>query len=180
MRTLAKWSVNEYHELIKKGLLDHKKVELLNGELIEMAPESPIHSYIMQHGNHYLHNILSTRAIIREGHPITLTNSEPEPDLAIIKLPESKYRTRHPNANDILWLIEVSNSTLAYDLGDKKDVYQQEGIQEYWVIDVQNQRLHIFKDLVDGQYSSSNIYVDGIVTADAFSDVEISVAKLLN
>lgn len=178
MKTLAKWTIAEYHALIDNGFLDHKNVELLNGELIEMAPESPIHRHIMRRGNRYLQNLLGEYALVYEGHPITLSNSEPEPDLAIIKPSEERYIARHPNATDIFWLIEVSKSTLAYDLNDKKTVYAKEGIQEYWVIDIQNKRLHVFKDLQDDQYHSLIIHTDGIISPYAFPDLAISVKEL--
>lgn len=178
MKTLTKWTVEEYHDLIEKGILDHKRVELLQGELIEMTPESPLHSYVMQSSNNYLKHLFSGRAVLQEGHPITLSYSEPEPDIAVVKLPSEQYRTRHPNAADILLLIEVSNSTLNYDLHDKKDVYEREGLEEYWVIDIPNQRLHVFKDLVDGKYHSLIIHTDGIISPHAFPDVEVEVKKL--
>ncbi|MEB3226317.1 MAG: Uma2 family endonuclease [Synechococcus sp.] len=178
MRTLTKWTVEEYHSMIEKGILDHKRVELLQGELVEMAPESPLHRYIMQNGNNYLRDLLAGVAILQEGHPITLTQSEPEPDIAVVKLPSEKYRTRHPYAADVLLLIEVSNTTLNYDLHDKKDVYEREGIEEYWVIDIPHKRLHVFKDLVDGKYHSLIIHTSGIISPHAFPDVEVEVEKL--
>ncbi|WP_024545544.1 Uma2 family endonuclease [Picosynechococcus sp. NKBG15041c] len=178
MKTLTKWTVAEYHAMVDKGILDHKRVELLQGELVEITPESPIHCYTMSHGNDYFQSLVKDRAVIYEGHPITLSQSEPEPDLVLAKLPKEQYRTKHPFAADILLLIEVSNSTLNYDLHDKKDVYEQEGIQEYWVIDIPNQRLHVFKDLIDDKYHSLIIHTDGTISPHAFPDVEIEVKKL--
>lgn len=180
MRTLAKWSVNEYHDLIDKGVLDHKKVELLNGELIEMAPESPIHRYIMRRSKSYLNQLFDEVALVQEGHPITLSNSEPEPDVTIYKKPESEYRTRHPNSSDIFLVVEVSNSTLSYDLNKKKEIYADEGIQEYWVIDVQQQQLYLFKNLVEGKYCFSQIYTGGEISLEVFPTIKVAVKKLFD
>ncbi|AFY38566.1 protein of unknown function DUF820 [[Leptolyngbya] sp. PCC 7376] len=180
MRTLTKWTVSEYHNLIQKGILDHKRVELLDGELVEMAPESPLHRTVMDKGNDYLRSLLHGKAGVYEGHPITLTNSEPEPDIVVVQLPKSQYSERHPNASEIFLLIEVAKSTLSSDLSDKKNLYQKEGIKEYWVIDLVNNQLHIFKDLINAQYRSMTIYTEGNVIPNAFPNLEISVAKLLN
>ncbi|NJN73322.1 MAG: Uma2 family endonuclease [Limnothrix sp. RL_2_0] len=179
MRTLAKWTVGEYHELIEKGLLDHKKVELLNGELIEMAPESPMHRKTMRYGETYLRNLCGDAAIIFAGHPITLTDSEPEPDLAIICPPEETYDERHPNATDVLLLIEVSRTTLSYDIGKKKETYAKENIQEYWVLDVSNKQIYLFNNLENGDYQSQTIQQTGDISPTALPSIQISVEKLL-
>ncbi len=180
MKTLVKWSVSEYHKLIEKGFLDRKKVELLNGELVEMALKSPQHSYTAEGGRIYLAHLLGNKAVVREAHPITLSNSEPEPDIAVVKSPRENYGNRHPFITDVFWLIEVANSTLTYDLNEKKETYAKEGIKEYWVLNLKEKQLHVFKDLVDGQYFSENIQSDGTIFSEAFPDLEISVSQLLN
>ncbi len=76
----------------------------------------------IEHPNKYLRSILGDRAEISEAHPITLLNdSEPEPDIAILKTPDTLYQHRHPRPADVFWLIEIANITLAKDLGIKKD-----------------------------------------------------------
>lgn len=179
MRTLAKWTVSEYHNLIDQGLLAHKNVELLNGELIEMVPESPLHRKTMRYGEKYLRNLCGDAAIVFAGHPITLTDSEPEPDLAIICPPEKNYDDRHPNAADVLLLIEVSRTTLSYDIGKKKETYAREGIREYWVLDVSNKQVYIFSNLENGEYQSQAIQNTGTISPTALPDISISVTKLL-
>ena len=89
MKTLMKWSLEDYHNLINHGLLADKNVELLEGELIEIYPESPLNLYITSSGADYLREILQGMALVIEAHPITLTNSEPEPDIVINN---SKFR----------------------------------------------------------------------------------------
>lgn len=120
MVTLLKWTVPDYHHLIEQGLLDGKKVELLDGDLVTMAPEGPLHSYTTTTVADYLRQNLHGLALVREAHPITLSQSEPEPDIAIVLAPQERYKERHPQADDIFWLIEIANSTQAYDLNDKK------------------------------------------------------------
>jgi Uma2 family endonuclease len=83
MKTLYKWSVEDYYQIIASGVLDGKSVELLEGKIITVTPEKPIHSSRIDTVADYLRNVLHKKAKVREAHPITLDNSEPEPDIAI-------------------------------------------------------------------------------------------------
>ncbi len=84
MKTLYKWSVEDYHQIIESGVLEGKSVELLEGEIIAMSPENPIHSSRIDTIADYLRDKLKDQAKVREAHPITLDNSEPELDVAIV------------------------------------------------------------------------------------------------
>ena len=178
MKTLMKLSLQDYHNLINNGVLDSKNIELLDGELVEMAPESPLHSYVTRSGADYLRQILRGLALVTEAHPITLTNSEPEPDLAIVKLPSTAYKNHHPFPEDIFWLIEISNKTLNYDLNDKKRIYAQEGITEYWVADINNRQVHIFLNPENADYQMTKIVSDGVIKSQAFPYLDFSIKHL--
>lgn len=178
MKTLMKWSLEDYHNLIDNGVLAHKNVELLEGELVEMPPESPLHSYVTESGVNYLRRLLKGLALVKEAHPVTLINSEPEPDMAIVKLPSNQYKNRHPYSEDIFWLIEVSNKTLNYDLNDKKRIYAQEGIKEYWVADINNRQVHIFLTSENGDYQITKIVSEGIIKPQSFPNLELSINQL--
>ena len=120
----AKWSLDDYHQMIETGILDNRSVELLNGEIIQMSPAGAAHSFYCRGTAKYLRSILGARAEISEAHPISLLDdSEPEPDIAIIQAPDTLYQTRHPQASDVFWLIEIANSTLLKDLGVKQSLY---------------------------------------------------------
>ena len=107
MTTTYQWTVEEYHLMIESGLLTDKPVELLNGRVIEMSPEREEHSYTNDDVAELLREKLRGLAKIRESHPVTLDNSEPEPDIAVVKLPKTIYLQHHPYPQDIYWLIEV-------------------------------------------------------------------------
>jgi Uma2 family endonuclease len=95
----AKWSLDDYHQMIESGLLDNRSLELINGEIIQMSPEGVSHSFYCRGTAKYLRSILGDRAEISEAHPITLANdldSEPEPDIAVLRTPDTLYQTRHP------------------------------------------------------------------------------------
>ena len=96
--TTYKWSISEWHELVETGMLEGKPVELLEGEIIKVSPEGIEHFYTSDSVADYLRELLRGQAKIFEAHPITLDNSEPEPDLAIVRLPKTIYRKHLPSA----------------------------------------------------------------------------------
>jgi Uma2 family endonuclease len=175
----AKWSLDDYHQMIEAGILEDRPVELINGAIIQMSPESFPHSFYCRGTAKYLQSILGDRAEISEAHPITLLNdSEPEPDIAIIKTPDTLYQTRHPQVEDIFWLIEVSNATLVKDLGVKQDLYARSGIPEYWVMNLQTSELVVFKNLIAEKYHSETHFTHGKISPLAFPDVSIEISRL--
>jgi Uma2 family endonuclease len=175
----AKWSLQDYHQMIDTGLLDDRKVELLRGQIIEMSPEGVPHSFSCRETGEYLRQLLVNRARISEAHPITLpNNSEPEPDIAILRLPAALYRNRHPQPEDIFWLIEVSNATLVKDLTFKKDLYADAGISEYWVMNLPESVLVVFRDLTASGYQSETRLKIGTISPLTFPDISIDVQKL--
>jgi Uma2 family endonuclease len=176
----AKWSLEEYHSMVESGVLDDRHVELINGEIIEMPPEGAEHSYYCCETVQYLRTMLEARATVREAHPITLpNNSEPEPDIAIVRPSNTRYRQQHPQVSDIYWLIEIANTTLARDLGPKRELYAAAGIAEYWVIDLQSKTLVVFSDLQDGDYRSETSQTNGIVIPNAFLDIALDIQRIL-
>ncbi|ACK65898.1 protein of unknown function DUF820 [Rippkaea orientalis PCC 8801] len=174
-----KWSIDKWHELVDSGVLEGQKVELLEGDIVEMSPEGIEHSFTNESIVIYLRNKLSGLAHVREGHPITLDNSEPEPDIAIVRLPLANYRTHHPYAEDIYWLIEVSQRTLKKDLEEKVMTYARNGISEYWVIDLKNKKLIIHTQPSQDKYLQIVEYQSGIVKPQAFANIEIAIDNLL-
>lgn len=180
MKTLAKWSIEDYHQMIDAGILCDRQVELLVGEIVEMSPETPIHYYTAKQGIKYLATLLVGKADIRFNGPITLSDSEPEPDIAIVRLPESTYKDHHPYAEDIFWIIEVAKSSLKKDLELKLSIYAQALIPEYWVLDLSQQQLIVFRNPENNTYLSQRIVHQGAIIPLAFPEIQISVERLLN
>ena len=179
MSTLLKWSVGDYHRMIESGILSNRSVELLEGEIVTVSPEGPLHRFTNDFIAEYLRELLKGVAKVFEAHPITLSNSEPEPDIAIVRLPNTNYLTRHPYPEDIYWLIEISNTTLEDDLNRKKKIYAKEGINEYWVIDLKNTELIIFREPLDNDYKTNLTFKEGMVSAISFPNIGIAVSELL-
>ncbi|MGB3292943.1 MAG: Uma2 family endonuclease [Phormidesmis sp.] len=178
---IAKWTLAEYHRMIEMGLLAGKRVELIRGEIVEMAPEGEPHAYFSTESGHYLARLLGERATVRPAKPITLPNqSEPEPDVAIVKPLGREYLEHHPYPEDIFWLIEYSEATLAKDLNIKSSVYAEVNIPEYWVVDLNHRSLIVFREPQAGQYTARDSYIGGELTPLAFPDVSIQVSSIVS
>lgn len=176
---IYQWSIEEWHELVDSGLLEGKPVELLEGNIVEMSPEGIEHSYTNQSVSDYLRDLFKEQAHVRDAHPITLDNSEPEPDIAIVQLPATIYRNHHPYAQNIYWLIEVSNRTLKKDLEQKIITYARNAIPEYWVIDLKNKKLIVHTQIKNNSYSRVVEYRSGTIASQAFTQIQIDLDKLL-
>ncbi|MGI8499903.1 MAG: Uma2 family endonuclease [Hassallia sp.] len=180
--TTAKWTLDDYYRMVEVGLLSERHVELLNGEVVEMPPEGPEHAQLSTDAADYLRAVLGETVLVRDAKPITLplTASEPEPDLAIVQPLRALYRTRHPYPENIFWVIEYSNTSLSKDLDAKRKVYALAEIPEYWVVDLKNRCVKIFRNPNDGDYISEVTLSNGEVNPLAFPNIIILVRRLLN
>lgn len=177
----AKWTLEDYHQMIEAGILDDRRVELLNGEIIEMAPEGEPHAYYSSSVGDYLRRLLGDRVTIRQGNPITIpaSQSEPEPDIAVVQSLGREYLRHHPYPENVLWLIEFSNNSLKKDLDPKAKAYAAAGIAEYWVVNLKRMELVVMRQPVDGAYAGQVTLNDGDICPIAFPDVAIPVRRLL-
>jgi Uma2 family endonuclease len=179
MKTLAKWSVDDYHRMIEAGILRDRRVELLAGEIVEMSPETPIHYNTAKRGAKYLEELLAGKADIRFNGSITLLDSEPKPDIAIVRLPESAYNDRHPEPDDIFWVVEVAKTSLKKDLDLKTSIYASAAIQEYWILDLSARRMIVLREPQNGQYATQQVIREGTIVPLAFPDIQLSIERLL-
>lgn len=128
------------------GILDEdSRVELIEGELIEMSPIGTPHASTIDELNHLF--VRRTDAIVRIQNPIVLgEHSEPEPDIVLAKRIKGGYAKAHPGPKDILLIVEVSDTTLEYDLRVKVPLYARFKVAEVWILDIQNSALEIFRE----------------------------------
>lgn len=179
--TLYKWTTDRYHDAIDAGLFDDQPVELLQGDIVVMVPEREPHACYSSDAADYLRRLVGGRASVRETKPVTLpNNSEPVPDIAIVQPPLRRYLNHHPYPADVFWLIEYSNTTLAIDLGKKKQIYAETGIKEYWVSDLRNSQLKVFRDLAEGCYRTELALTEGTISPLSFQDVIVDVRRLFS
>jgi Uma2 family endonuclease len=178
--TTYQWTIERYHKAIEAGIFDDQLVELLHGNLIVMPPEREPHAYYNTETADYLRILLGEKVKVRDNKPITLpNNSEPVPDIAIVKPLGEIYLQHHPYPEDIFWIIEFSNATLSKDLGEKKEIYAEAGIMEYWVVNLQASQLKVFRDLAHQHYQTELTLITGMISPLAFPDVSVKIQRLI-
>lgn len=179
--TIAKWTIKQYHRLVTAGMLTDRRVELLAGDIIEMSPEGMFHAVYCGDAVDYLKRLLGDRAKVREAHPITLPNdSEPEPDIAVVRSAPSRYLDHHPYSADIFWLVEYADTTLAKDLTAKQVIYAQAEILEYWVVNLQALELVVFRGASSTGYETETRLVTGNITPLSFPNIDVEVRRLFS
>ena len=126
----------------------------MSDEVLTITP----HAYSSDEAGEYLTYLLGDRAKVRQAKPITLPNSqsEPEPDIAVVQRLGREYRQHHPYPENIFWVIEYADSSLKKDLEVKTQIYAAAGIPEYWVIDLKEMELIIFRTPTQNGYQSTN------------------------
>lgn len=136
--TTKRFTLAEYHRLIKLGFLtEDDRVELIRGELVQMAAKGTLHSVCNTKLVRELDRLVGDRAVVRGQEPIILpADSEPEPDVVIAQGQPDDYLSNHPYPKDILLVIEVSDSTLDYDQTAKLFLYTEDQIQDYWIVNL--------------------------------------------
>lgn len=145
-------TVDEYYRMARAGVFaPDARVELIEGEVIDMAPIGTRHASAVKKLNALLSAATPGRAIVAVQDPLRLSDaSEPEPDLMLLRPRADFYSQAHPVPADVLLLIEVSDSTSAYDRGIKVDLYARHGVTEVWIVDLDNNVVRFFRGC-DGQ-----------------------------
>jgi Uma2 family endonuclease len=175
-----RWTVAEYHRMGEVGLLNEdSRVELIDGEIVEMAPIGSEHGGKVNRFIHLFSKIFGDKAIIAAQNPIVLGGyGEPQPDVAVLRWREDYYERAHPHAEDVLLLIEVSDSTLRYDRDVKVPLYASHGIPEVWLLDLQQRQLEIYREPVRGQYRQRECRRAGQIAPILCPDAVIDLAEL--
>jgi Uma2 family endonuclease len=194
MSTTAKLSVPEYEQIVASGVFDgmnNRHIELIWGELIEMGTVAkisvPEYERIIATGvfdgkNKRRIELIrgaGEQAWIRVQDPVAFLpiETEPEPDLVWAVLQD--YTDRNPAAADVLLLVEVADSSLRYDRGEKSEIYAAAGIKEYWVVDVNGHTVEVMRDPREAQYRDRKTYSVGeTISPLALLRAELNVDSL--
>lgn len=140
-----RFSLAEYHKLIEIGLLtEDDDLELLEGYLVNKMPHNPPHDGTIQKVMKSLARALPSGWDMRIQSAVTLDDSEPEPDLAVVRGDENTYLTRHPGPADIGLIVEVANSTLPTDRIDKGRIYASAAIVCYWIVNLVDGLIEVY------------------------------------
>ncbi|MBM3395756.1 MAG: Uma2 family endonuclease [Betaproteobacteria bacterium] len=176
-----KLTIEEYHKLAEVGILNEdSRVELIEGELIQMAPIGPPHWSIVNRLTRLLVTLAGDQAVVSVQNSVRLPpNSEPQPDFVIARPEMANIRSRIAGPADTLLVIEVADTTLAYDRGVKLRLYAKSGIPEFWIVNVQNETIEVYGAPTPEGYQTKFIKDKGdYATLKAVPGLSIDIAKL--
>jgi Uma2 family endonuclease len=176
-------TVEQYHILVEQAAFKDRRgqVELIHGRIVELNPQGPSHADPIDELEEWSHQQASSHFRIRIEKPIEIPglDSCPEPDVAWVT--RRRYRDRHPNPSDIHLLIEVSVNSQSFDQGEKKVLYAEAGIAEYWIVDVRAHTVQKLTDPIDGAYQKSeNFTVHDHLFPQCLPQASLSVARLFD
>src|SRR5579884_648740 len=177
-----KLTADEYQRMGEAGIFhEDERVELIDGELYEMTPVGDGHIGGVNSLNFFLSQRLGGRAIVSVQNPIRLSDySEPQPDIAVLRLRADFYRTGKARPEDVLLLIEVAESSLAYDRLTKLPRYAAAGIGEVWIVNLAEQRVEVYRDPRPDTYATRILYARGdTLTPAALPELSIRVDEIL-
>ena len=164
------------------GILSgRERLELIYGEILIKAVAGPPHNASVARATREMVRLVGDRAIVFIQCSVRLNDwNEPEPDVVLLRPKEDFYASRHPGPEDILLNVEVSDSSLKFDLGTKARLYAETGIQEYWIVDIPNDCLFAYSDIRENIYRTVRQYRRGDAIAPLLlPDCTIAISNLL-
>lgn len=176
-----KFNIKDYHQMIHVGILQEDDgIELIRGEIVEMSPVGFKHAACVKKLNSLFAKKLGDQVIIGVQDPIKLNdNSEPQPDLVLLKPCEDFYATQHPIPDDIFLLIEVADTSIEYDRSIKIPLYAESKIQEVWLIDLNQNFLEIYQNPQSNYYQNrQKLSSQNLVVLNNLDKIEINVSDL--
>jgi Uma2 family endonuclease len=184
MATPAKhqFSVKDYYRMAETGVLaPESRVELIEGEIIDMSPIGPFHGSVVARLARIFNKSSNDRWVVWPQNALRLDeHSEPQPDVVLLKYSPDDYANQQPGPDDVILLVEVSDTTLAYDRDRKLSLYGRAEIPEVWIVNLADLSLEIYREPHFTGYSSKTILKAGDQAKPrAFPDVTIDVAALL-
>ena len=171
----------EYYRMAEVGILGPgDRVELIRGEIVEMSPPGRRHRAFVYNLTRLLSRRLPEHAIVSVQSPLPLTDdTEPEPDLAVLRGREVPYKEREAWAEDALLVIEVADTSLAYDRSTKRRLYAEARIPEYWVVDCAAEAVEVHRDPGPEGYRDIRLLTaPGTLALLAFPDVTLTTAEI--
>ena len=177
-----RFTLDEYHRMGEAGILPRQdRVELIRGELIHMTPIGLRHAASVAFLMQQLVMRIGYRTVLWPGNPLViLPDSEPEPDIILLKPRADFYRAALPQPEDVLLLIEVADSSVPYDRNVKRPLYAEAGIPEYWIVDLQGGVVEVHRlPHRDGYQHVERVGRSASVAPEAFPDVVLLVEDIL-
>ena len=178
---VRRWTQAEYHQAAELGWFIGQRVELINGEVIEMAPQKDAHAFALRLAASAMNRRCGAALTVLVQMPLNFgPRSEPEPDIAVVR-GGLREVTSHPTTAELV--IEISDTTLAYDRGIKAALYAQNGVGEYWIVNLVDRQVEVFRRAAGAQsiesFDSAMIVRSGTITPATLSFDPVEVAELL-
>ncbi len=174
-------TVQEYHRMAEAGIFHpEERLELIAGQIIRKSAKGTAHESAITRTERLLRQRLGEEVLLRLQSPIQLDDySEPEPDIAVVMPNPLDYDDHHPYPEEVFLLIEVADSSLKYDREVKAIAYAKSGIADYWILDVNQRKLHVYRLPSPDGYQSETISEDVTISPLAFGDCAIAPRELL-
>jgi Uma2 family endonuclease len=176
------FSVEDYYRMAETGVLrPDVRVELLNGEIIDMSPIGPFHGGVVGRLTRLFTLYSKDRWLVWPQNPLRLgDHSQPEPDVMLLKPSTDDYTSRHPRPEDVFLLVEVSDASPTTDLEKKLPAYGRAGVAEVWIVDLNEAAIEIYREPHFNGYQSKTVLHSGdLAHPAAFPDVAVEIAALL-
>lgn len=175
------FTTSEYHRMAQNGILsEDDRVELIEGEILEMTPIGSHHASRVDRLNALFSERLGARAIVRVQNPIHISaHSEPQSDLALLEPRDDFYAEAHPEPEDVLLVVEVAETSADFDREVKLPLYARAGIPETWLLDLAADCIEAFKPSPQGYGEIRRLWRGQVIAPRAFPEVELAVADIL-
>src|SRR5262245_36106117 len=181
--TRHRFTVDEYHRMGEAGILpEDNRLELIHGDIVVREPIGAYHAGTVARLNRLWTSRVGDRAIVNIQNPVQFEaeDSELQPDVVLLRPREDFYTTAHPQAADVLLLIEVADTTLRLDRRIKIPLYARVGIREVWLVDLTTARLEVHREPLGDGYGAVQLLARGQrVSPEAFPDLSLDVAELV-
>jgi Uma2 family endonuclease len=174
-------TLDDYHRLGEAGILsEDDRVELLEGQLIDMSPVGPRHAVTVDRLHTLLVRAVADPIWVRGQNPIALDSlSEPQPDIVLLRAPWPGFPQAHPRAADVVLLVEVADSSIDTDLGAKRELYARAGVLEFWIVDLTTDGVLVCRDPDGGRYASvTRVERSGVLSIAGLPGVSIAAESL--
>lgn len=157
------FSVDEYYRMAEAGILtEDDRVELIEGEIIEMSPIGSRHAACVNRLNTLLNRQLEQAATVSIQNPVRIDDfSEPEPDIALLRPREDFYAGEHPSPSDVLLVVEVADTSVEYDRNIKLPLYARASIPEVWLVNLPQATIEIYQQPLNGTYREIHLVKHG-------------------
>ena len=181
---IHRWTQDEYYKMAELGFFHNKRVELIEGKIIEMAPMKSSHATSVSLASEILRERFDKNFCVRSQLPLSFSEiNEPEPDVAIVRGTIRDFSVAHPKTAELV--VEISDATLRYDRTEKMNLYAKNKIPDYWIVNIKNRCVEIYRRPIQDKklgfvYTEINIFTEkDTVSPLAAPEVKVKVKDLL-